>query len=212
MRMWTRWVVTLVLLGGAAVAMADSGGPPTRRTGAPSVAGVAAESNCTGCHGDFALNTTGTVQIVNAPDIYTPGTTYDITVRVTTANTAGSSGRGWGFEATAVRLSDGAGSGTWANVTGQNTSISSGTVGAVTRSYIRQTNARFNTASPVDFVVRWTAPNPGVGTVTLFAAAVAADGDGSEAGDYVYTGSKAMIDLTTPATTATWGQVKQRYR
>lgn len=212
MRIWTRWVVTMVLLGGAAVALADSNGPPTRRTGATAVAAVAAEGDCTGCHGGNSLNSGGSVQILNAPDTYTPGASYDITLRVTSTNTSGDAGRGWGVEATAVRLTDGAGSGTWTAIAGQGTSIASGTVSGVTRSYIRQTDARFGVASPVDFVVRWTAPTPGVGSITLFAVGLAADGDGNESNDWLYTASKTLVDLTTPASTVTWGQVKRRYR
>ncbi len=211
-RICARWMVAACLVGGAAVAIADPADPPTRRTGAPSVAGVAAESDCSGCHGDFALNSGGSVQITGAPNLYTPGATYDMTVRITTANTAGNSGRGWGFELTAVRMSNGAGTGTFANVAGQGTSIGSGTIGAVTRSYIRQSGPRYNTASPVDFVVRWTAPNPGVGAITFYAAGLAADGDGVEPGDWVYTASKAIGDTTTAAGTTSWGQIKSRYR
>ena len=212
MRLWIRWFVVLVLLSGAALAVADSGGPPRSRTGAPSINGLVAEQDCTDCHGDFAVNLGGSLQITGAPNLYTPGVTYDITVSVASSNTAGFAGRGWGFELTAINLSDGTGAGTFANVAGQGTAIINGSNTLATRRYIQQTDARYNSAGPALFQIRWTAPNPGVGAITLYAAAVAANGDGSEGGDWVYTASRAIQDTTTGIASTSWGHLKTRFR
>lgn len=212
MKRWIHLCVAAVCVGGAVAAIADSSGPPRSRTGAPAIGGIAAEKNCTDCHGDFALNTGGSVQITGAPNLYVPGRTYDITVRITSTNTAGFAGRGWGFEMTAIRASDGLGAGTFATVAGQGTGIISGTNTMATRRYIQQTDPRYNSAGPVDYRIQWTAPDPGVGGITLYAAAVAANGDGSEGGDWVYTTSKAIQDTVTGVATTSWGQLKSRYR
>jgi len=212
MTRWIRGFAVAILVCGAVTAVADSGGPPRSRAGVPSVGGVAAETDCADCHADFALNTGGSVQITGAPNLYTPGSTYDITVRVTSSNTTGFAGRGWGFELTAIRMSDGTGAGTFTTVAGQNTGIISGTNTMSTRRYIEQTDPRYGTSGPVDFQIRWTAPNPGIGAVSLFTAAVAANGDGSESGDWVYTASKAIQDTTTGVVTNSWGHLKQLYR
>lgn len=212
MKRWAQWMVVGVVALGSAVALADSGGPPRSGTGAPAIGGAAAENLCTGCHGGSPVNDAGSVEIFGAPNLYVPGATYDMTVRITTANTAANVDRGWGFELTAVSTTDGTGAGTFATIAGQGTQIISGTSGFSTRRYIEQTSARFGTASPADFVVRWTAPNPGIGGINLYASAVAADGTGDEGGDWVYTTSKSLQDTTTAASATSWGALKARYR
>src|SRR5688572_15172787 len=72
-------------------ATASSSGPPPGVTGAPG------ETNCTACH---VSQTPGAGQFtITAPTNYTPGQTYQIEVRHTTADTTR---RRWGFQITAL--------------------------------------------------------------------------------------------------------------
>ena len=52
-------------------------------------------------------------KIEGIPAVYTPGTTYNLTVRLGSSATAGDASRRWGFEVTAARLSDGLGTGSF---------------------------------------------------------------------------------------------------
>ncbi len=203
------------LVTGAAAAVAFNGNPPVSRTGAPAIGGKPAESTCAGCHGDFALNTApGSIQVFGAPTYFQPGITYRLTVQDNCTLTAGSPNPlVWGFEMTAVKMSDGTGAGTWANVTGQGTSIAAGSGSLATRSYIRFNTVNYaGSASPVSWQVDWTAPAAGTGSVSFYAVGVAGDGDGGTGGDYVYTTSVAMTDTTTAARPTTWGRLKSAYR
>lgn len=205
-----RCSVLAILVSG--VAIAYDGDPPASRTGAPAVGGKPAESSCLSCHNDFAINDGGSVQVINAPTHYQPGTAYTLTVRLTSSQTSGDAGRVWGFQLTAVRASDGNGTGTFANVAGQGTMIVAGAGNFATRSYVEVgSNSQQGAASPVEWQVQWTAPNPGVGQVRFYACGVAAAGGGGSNGDWVYTGSHTTDDIT-PTLSASWGAVKSNYR
>ena len=209
-RLIIRFMVVLTLVSG--VAMAFDGDPPVTSTGAPAVGGAPAEGLCSDCHSDFTDNTGGSIALINAPQYYQPGTVYTITVRLISGQTAGSSSRVWGFQLTAVRVSDGAGTGTFANVSGQGTMVASGSGSFSSRRYIEvATNNHSGAASPVEWQVNWTAPNPGVGQVRFYMSGVAANGAAGNNGDWVYTGSFSSDDIT-PVTSSTWGDVKTRYR
>jgi hypothetical protein len=207
-----RLTVVAALAGGTAVAVAFDGSPPESVTGAPAIGAISAEGTCADCHSDFALNVGGSVTLIGAPTYYQPGTVYTFGVRVTSGQTAGSPGRVWGFELTAVRMSDGHGAGAFANVAGQGTQIVSGAGEFSTRSYMQvNTNNQVGAASPVTWQVQWTAPNPGVGPVSFFASGVAANGAAGNNGDWVYTGSLLAKDVT-PIETKSWGMIKRSYR
>ena len=66
----------------------------------------------------------------------------------------------------------------------------------------------------MQWVVNWTAPAQGSGTVTFYGAGVAGDGDGlSDLLDFAYTSTYQLSEKTTlPVTTTTWGKIKQQYR
>lgn len=207
----TRIAVLAAVAWGAALALAFDGGAPDGKTGAPSIGGKPAEGVCADCHNDFPLNIGGMVEVLDVPTLYQPGSVYMLTVRVTSSQTAGSSGRLWGFELTAVRMSDGTGTGTFANVAGQGTQIVSGNGQLSTRRYVQVGSGnRAGSASPVTWQVQWTAPNPGVGSVGFYASGMAANGDGNNNGDWVYTGSATSQDIT-PTLPVSWGQVKRIY-
>lgn len=60
--------------------------------------------------------------------------------------------------------------------------------------------------------VDWTAPPTGVGSISFYFIGNAADGDGFDSNDWIYTGSYAIQDTTTPVLPTTWGEIKHRYR
>ena len=75
-----------------------------------------------------------------------------------------------------------------------NSGVRLGTGTNSTKFYAAQTNSGVST-----YLVDWSPPATSVGSVTFYVAAVGGDGDGSEAGDSVYT---ANYTLTPPAAAA----------
>jgi len=194
-------LATLTL--GTAMAVAYNSNPPSGKTGAPS------EGTCRDCHSTNALNQSGKVELLDAPMLYRAGNTYRIRARVTTTNTSGNGNRRWGFEVTAINSNDGTGTGTFANVSG--TSITTGSGGLSSRTYIRQTNAQSGQTSPAEWSFDWTAPAAGNVPVAFYVSGVAGNGSGSS-GDWVYTNSWTAADTTTDVRNSSWGEVKARYR
>jgi hypothetical protein len=213
MKRVTRWIVLTVILTGATLALADSGGPPESMTGAPAIAATPAEDLCSSCHGGQAENTGGVIELIGAPALYREGAVYTITVRLTSGQTAANASRRWGFQLTAVRMSNGAGAGTFATIAGQGTQIISGTGSLASRRYVEQTSTgtRTGTASPVQWNVQWTAPATDIGAITFYFAGNAANGAQGENGDWIYNGSFASQDTTTATRSTTWGEVKRQY-
>ena len=188
MRPWTvHGAIVAALITGATLAFAFSTGPPASRTGAPAVGGVAAEGVCTACHTSFPLNTAGaTLEILDVPEHYLPGTLYTLRVRMTSTFAAP---RRWGFQLTAVRALDGQGVGTF-DLTGL-TGIQSipGSSVFASRRYVEHTSAGTfdNNNGPVEWTIRWRAPNTDAGRIFFFAAGNAANSSDTNAGDHIYT-------------------------
>jgi hypothetical protein len=165
-------------------AMAFSDGPPLGSTGAPG------EVTCANCHFD---GTAGAQFTITAPPNYTPGQTYQITVRH--VNTDQSRQR-WGFQLTALAGTSMAGS--FANLSPTLTQIAQG----AGRDYIQHTNlgtfaGQMNGAQ---WVFNWTAPATNVGAVTFYAAGNQANGDGTAGGDrIVVTSANSQPPVTPPA-------------
>jgi len=213
-RVWNHLAVLVTLGLWATIAFAYPGGAPSSRTGATAIGGVAAESSCRGCHSGNALNTGGSVSLLGVPALFRGGSTYRMTVRVASTQTSGSSNRNWGFQLTAVDTANGLGAGTFSVVNAAQTGIINGSGAFSTRRYVNQLSGglKDGTASPADWLVDWTAPVSSSTGIRFFAAGLAGDGDGSEAGDWVYTGTAASIDTMTPTIPRTWGSVKSSYR
>ena len=212
-RTWIHAAVIAALVAWAAIALARSSGAPAARTGAPAIASIPAESNCTGCHGGNALNTNGSVTILDVPALFRGGRTYRLRVHLASTQTGGASGRVWGFQMTAVDTATGLGVGTFALVDAAQTGLVTGTGSFASRTYANQISGgiRSGAASPVEWQVDWTAPATGVTRVRFYAAGFAGDGSGNTSGDWVYTGSAAATDTTTPAIPVTWGRIKSAY-
>lgn len=166
--------------GFTATTSASISGPPAARTGAPG------EMNCTDCHN--AASGVGQIQIV-APASYTPGQTYQIQVKHVTTDTTR---KRWGFEMTSLASSVMAG--TFANLNA-NTKIVSGSG----KSYIEQTTSGTfqNQTGGATWTFNWTAPAAAVGNITMYAAGIQANNNGSESGDQTYM-ANVVIPFAAP--------------
>lgn len=144
---------------GAFVLMSSSGGRDDARTGSPGDGGA----TCSACH-----TTTPTTQSVNiATNI--PAGGYDLNTNYTVTVSVTSTSPDHGFQLTAERTSD-------------NTKVGSFTAGGGSRvTGQRITHANDSQSS---WTFTWTSPASDQGDIKFYAAAVAADGNGSNgAGD-----------------------------
>jgi hypothetical protein len=181
--------------------------PPAAKTGAPG------DGLCTECHtGVMNLNDgVGSVTIGGVPDPYTPTQTYTLTVTVrrTVQEIR------WGFELVPLKSSNNSGAGTLANTT-----LLTATQPFGSRTYISHTT--FNPGHDGTFEAQpdsatwtftWTAPAAGAGAVTFYAAGNAANGNGFNSGDHIYTTSVSSMETSsTDVEATTWGKIKMLYR
>ena len=156
-------------------------------TGSPS------EKLCNDCHSGNALNAPGGSITIECPTLtnwqYVPGTTY--TINVTIAK-SGISLFGIGFEAL---TSAGANAGTLTAGTG--TKTLSATVGGNSRNNIVHTGTGNTGTGSHTFSFTWKATATNIGNVTFFCAGNAANKDGGETGDFIYSKSQTVTPLVT---------------
>jgi hypothetical protein len=166
----------LLLLLVAAFAYASVTGPEARYTGAPGDIGT-----CVSCHDEFKQEDIGpgSVRINGVPATYTPGAQYPISITVQQAGRIR-----FGFQLTALD-STGDRAGTLSAVDGS-TQVNSIT-GAGGRQYIQHAQAGTSGQTTRTWQVRWTAPSTDMGTVTFYVAGNAANNNGDNQGDYIYT-------------------------
>lgn len=184
---WHRgWKVLAAVCAAAIPALwAYSLGPDPFKTGGPFPGeGVCSES---GCHTGAGLNKgPGSVTISVQP--YQPGQTQTITVSVSDPNQ-----RRWGFQLTARpanALTSGAGS--FQPVDSNVQVICSNNFPAPcspgTSQFAEHSSAPFTAVGAgFTFSVAWTAPSSDVGPIVFAAAGNAANGDGNNTGDNIYT-------------------------
>lgn len=170
------------ILTAAAAAMvpltlwAFSGGAPGGVTSAPG------DGNCTQCHRTNTVNTgDGSVTIEAAN--YTPGQAQTIRVRV-----AHPTASRWGF-ALAARLKSNTAQNAGTFTAGPNTRVAAG---FVTHSPAQTGSGSFT------YEFQWTAPQD-TGGVIFYASGNAANGNGSSAGDFIYTNSREVTAIAPPA-------------
>lgn len=169
---------------------ASSTGPSASHTGAPG------EASCVACHNTNPLNTGGgAVTISGLPLNYKPGQQIPLTV-----TTAREGGVIFGFQVTAL---DGrnlqTGTFTVPSQTPAQMQIVTGIVGGNQRKYIEHTGegvipTQLDTKS---WTFNWTAPSSRVGKITFYAAGNAANSDGTNGGDYIYTSSASTLAGTS---------------
>ncbi len=164
---------------------AFSGQPPIGLTGG------LGQGNCTQCHATNAVNSPpGSVTIEAAN--YIPGQTQTIRVRV-----AHPSQSRWGFELMA-RLKGGD--------QGQAGTLIAGSTSVVRTQggiqYVSHNGApRTDAGAGFTFEFQWTAPQD-TGGVVFYAAGNAANGNGANTGDFIYTTSREITRATRPAINA----------
>jgi len=174
-----------VLACACGLLLAFSGGP------SPGLTGDFGQLNCTDCHTGNPLNAAGgTLSIEGLPAQYNPGQTYPITVRISKSGQ-----QRWGFQLSARFASGGAQAGTLIVTSAATTQI-------LTQSniqYIEHTSQGTQSgAAQGTWTFNWQAPSPASGAVRLSVAGNAANGNGSNSGDFIYTASAT----TNPAAEA----------
>lgn len=202
MRTTPKIIISVSCAALPALLYAYASGPDPRNTGAPG------DQTCVQCHLGTPLNGGGgNVQISSsAGNTYTPGQQQTFTISITD-----SKARAYGFQMTA-RLDSNP----------RNGQAGDFTAGA--QQIVICDNARLKGSSgcpssaPVEFIehsrpftsntinVTWTAPSSNVGTVTVYVAANAANGNGSESGDHIYT---ASLQLSPASSTSNKPAISQ---
>jgi len=137
------------------------------------------------CHNSFALNSgSGSVSIsiaglVNG-NLYTPGQTYEVSI---TVQQQGFGLFGFGVEAL---QSSGANAGSW--TPGADSHILNATVSGNSRATVTHIDNSGFSSNVRTWTFSWTAPSSEI-PVTMYAAGNAANANGGDGGDYIYTTS-----------------------
>jgi hypothetical protein len=173
-----------LLLALTLTAWGFSSGPPDGLAGDPPI-----NANCTLCHNSFPVNSgSGVVQLTGLPQTYQPGSVYTFTLTIQQAGQ-----QRWGFEMTSI-LSNWLRGGQLAPGNPSFSQISMGSGNA--RDYLKHTSlgtqAGQNSGS---WEITWTAPPAGSDTVYFYISGNAANNNGSNSGDYIYTISAALPEF-----------------
>jgi hypothetical protein len=141
------------------------------------------EDHCQACHFSDKVNPSPGSLAISAPERYTPGQTYAITVTLTRPGM-----KIGGFQLTARFEEDSAQAGTLALAEGDQDRLKVVTDRGVQYAYHQRAGAELTAPDVVRWTLRWTAP-AGKGNVVFNAAANAANADETQFGDFVYTAS-----------------------
>jgi uncharacterized protein (TIGR03437 family) len=179
-----------------AMALAESVTPSIGYTGAPSDHGG---QNCSSCHTGLRVNDPSGSLKVTVGD-YVPSVQQVISIVVRHPGAAR-----WGFQITIREQSgESLSAGTFALVNSTSPAQvacddgsqygSPGPCGSnIERQFAEHLNApRGDAGAPYEFDVLWTPPEQEIGRLQVYAAAVAANGDGTPEGDYVYTFTQTL--------------------
>ena len=163
-----------------------STGAPAGRSGDPS----AALTCQNGCHNTNALNA-GAAEVSITSNIpeegYSPDSTYTITAQIMEQGFPR-----FGFQAIAFGTNANTGVGAVTLTDGGRTRIMS----AGDNQYVTHTSGGIDSSNSNTWTYDWTAPSAGEGEVILYAAFVAADGNGSNQSDFVYSTSDTLVEAT----------------
>jgi hypothetical protein len=159
---------------GSAVAPSYRDGPPA------GFSGGFGEDHCQACHTGDKMNASPGRLTISAPERYRPGESYPVTITLTRPGMAIG-----GFQLTARFEDDSAQAGTLSPADGQQDRVKVLTDRGVQYAYHSRPGAQLTATDVVRWTLRWTAP-AGRRAVFFNAAANAANGDDSQAGDFVY--------------------------
>jgi len=182
-----------------AVVLAESQTPSIGYSGAPTDHGGA---NCITCHTGLPLNDpSGSLKVTVTN--YVPSVQQLIRIVIQNPNASR-----WGFQMTIREQSNQTlSAGTFTVPTGQmNEQVvcedgsQFGSAAACSGNNIaefaeHQNAPRGQAGTPYEFDVMWTPPEQEIGRLEVYVAAVAADGDGTDAGDYVYTYTQTLSNV-----------------
>ncbi len=178
---------------------------PTSYTGAPRATtpnlGQVRYCNTSGCHQDFALNNAGgSVAAIGLPNAkYVPGQLYNFSIKI---NHATANRTIWGFAIKAVNTVDNKNVGTFSS-----TNPAATLKGLISSSSLELSHANATTtpaSNSFSYInLSWTAPalpTPNESNIRFYITGNAGNGDGGEAGDYIYTTTVNASLSTLPLT------------
>lgn len=138
------------------------------------------EDHCQACHSGDKVNASPGSLKISAPQRYSPGETYAVTITLTRPGMAIG-----GFQLTARFVDDSTQAGTL-QADGQKDRVKVMHDRGVQYAYHLRPGTELTAAEVVRWTLRWTAP-VGSRAVLFHAAANAANGDDTQFGDFVYT-------------------------
>ncbi|MCX7834689.1 MAG: T9SS type A sorting domain-containing protein [bacterium] len=153
-----------------------------------------ANNSCVNCHSGTVNSGNGSMSILNLPTTYTPGQTYNLTLQLQDPGQSR-----WGFQLTVAKNSLVTERGGTIIVTNSTTTRLSSLAGNGLQ-FLNQTsqgNYRNTMNGPVNWNFQWTAPAAGTGTVTFYAAGLAANNNSNSSGDYTYVISVPVNEYQT---------------
>lgn len=185
---------SLALTAGS-ILMPASAGAPVSSTGAPNERTCATSE----CHDTYTLNTgtaTSSIAIEGAPEHYTPGQTYTITLSIQDEGV-----QRFGYQLVVLHNRDNSNAGSLSLLDTINTQIIANDIALQDRRYATYTypGTEAKKSGVGEWQVRWTAPSTDEGPVTFYLATVSANNDDTDKGDYAYTSKKV---LASPLSTA----------
>lgn len=162
-------------------------GPDPGNTGAPG------ESDCSACHFGGPAPT-GQFSITGLPANYTPNTDVTVTVTITQGGQSA-----FGFQATGIDDSGNA-AGTVTLTEPARTQVINSGVSGNQRFYVEHTFGGTNPTGPGtgSWTFKWRAPQATVGRVRFFAAGNAANNNGTNSGDTIYTTTVSTQPAAAP--------------
>ncbi len=185
--------ITPIFLLSAAALQVDSNSAPASTSGAPG------EVDCTtsGCHQSFTSNSgpgNTTISLENGLTNYIPGKTYTMKLEVNQPNLIR-----FGFQMVALKDKDNSNVGVFTATDGSRNQITTGYGNLADRKYITYTfkSTSAQTTGKGDWTFNWTAPAINEGPITFYAAAIAANNDGNDLGDYCYTKALSITPSQT---------------
>jgi uncharacterized protein (TIGR03437 family) len=202
LRLMSRLALLALFVLAPAAVFAESAMPSIGYAGAPTDHGG---QNCSTCHtGNTVNDPAGSLQVIMpTPAAYSPFTQQAIRIIVQHPQAVR-----WGFQIT-IRgeTNPTASAGTFSlssppgpvQITCDN-GTQFGSVNGCTNSplrlYAEHVNAPFGAAGAFyEFDVNWTPPSQEIGRIHMYVAAVAADGDNTAKGDFVYTFSEVLQNI-----------------
>lgn len=178
-------MVSALMIVFVGIAHSNSTGPVAGRSGIPAGGGFPAELTCNsaGCHEGRPLNpdTRGRVALTGVPDNYIPGRRYTLQFSVTHPDP---SRRRWGFQLSVISATAFTQAGTLVVTDAANTSIRVGNNRQYLGHTLRGTNLGQTGGRTWSF--DWIAPATNVGDVNFYGSGNAANGDGTNLGDFIF--------------------------